>query len=145
MNILSSDVYSDISIAFSEFSSDDEVLDLVKELYDYLNSYIPVEITDSFIDNILEETGNSTGDAIMPAPPARQRRRLRQLILPKLLHRVCASQLLRLVIPRNMRRLVTRTSLYWLYFYRSGWNIEFVFILNGLLAGVSQTLRMMYV
>jgi len=62
-------------------SSDDDILDLVKELDKYLDSYVPVEVTDSFIDHVLEETGNSTGDIIMPAQLQRQQRRRRSFYI----------------------------------------------------------------
>jgi len=111
-NLLTSGVYSDISDVYSDVSSDDEILDLVKELDEYLDSYVAVEVTDSFKDHILEETGNSTGDVIMPAPPQRQQRRRRRLILPKLVCRLCKSQLRHLASPRNLSRLITRTFIF---------------------------------
>ena len=111
-NLLTSGVYSDISDVYSDVSSDDEILDLVKELDEYLDSYVPVEVTDSFIDDLLEETGNSTGDVIMLAPPQRRQRRRRRLILPKLLYRLCKSQLRHQASPRNLIRLITRSFLF---------------------------------
>jgi hypothetical protein len=61
-SFISNGFYSDISHNYSDVSSDDEVLDLVQELYSYLDTYIPEDVSNTFIDDLLDATGNSTGD-----------------------------------------------------------------------------------
>jgi hypothetical protein len=55
-------LYSDISPSYSDISSDNEVLDLVQELDSYLDYYIPEDVSTTFVDDLLDATGNSTGD-----------------------------------------------------------------------------------
>ncbi|XP_060564518.1 transcription factor mef2A-like [Ruditapes philippinarum] len=61
-SFISNGFYSDISHNYSDVSSDDEVLDLVQELDSYLDTYIPEDVSNTFIDDLLDATGNSTGD-----------------------------------------------------------------------------------
>lgn len=95
---------SDIRI-HTDISKNDEILDLVKELDDLLDSYIPEETSKSFIDDLLEATGNST--AVFTPSRTQHRRRRNQLTLTKLNHRCCKSHVLRLILSNNHKRCIS--------------------------------------
>lgn len=105
-NVMSSGFYSDISNTYSEISTDDEVLDLVKELDEILDIYIPEDTSNSFVDDLLEATGNSYADSslVTETQYLRQVRRRRRRHIPKLRRHLSRTHLLRLTLPRNLRR-----------------------------------------
>lgn len=70
-NIISNRFWSDISNHYSDVSTYDEVLDLVKELDDILYTYIPEDTPNSFIDDLLEATGSSIADLSLSKSPFR--------------------------------------------------------------------------
>ena len=132
-NVLSSGYYSNVtSDGLTDVSDDDDVLDMVRELdflLDNLGNDIP-EADDSFIDQLLEDTGNSavnSAEDVLDDHGVKwscnkstaskktkrlQTRRKGRLILPKLLRRMSASSLLTFALPSKLRRLATRTFIY---------------------------------